>query len=586
MLPFRSRPCRHKSAGAVAALLLALGASTALAQQATGMRGGLTAGLPGAESPLERDARRRDPLNVQRPEPLAPETTATYRPVSLGAVPDTTADPRIEQLLDGTRAPASTQAQDDQQRRADRRARETAAAQPRTTRTNGRADGGANGETTDDATTGSVARQAGAGLLPALDDTPLPPNAATRGIDAGDLERNVAQRADAERIGAVETRGGAADPSPFAAPGIRAGSFILRPTLDQGIEWSSNAAAAASGNSDLLSSTTARLGVASEWSRHALNLDISGTWRKSLRGTGFSELSGSANAGLRLDLAEGFVSNTTIGYQRQPETPSLAVDTVGRSLRETMSASTGLEKTIGPALLAARVSADRNVYGMATLAAGGVASQADRNNTLYGLTLRGGYEVSPAMRPFLEAELGRRLYDNRLDAAGLARSATRYGARAGLTFDLGEKFNGEVAGGWLTERPDDASLAAISAATIDATLGWSPIRGTQIDLGLSTNVESSSVAGSSGALVYGARLGATHELGARLTASALLSAELRRYAGTAMQDTTLGASASLTWWLNRYAGITGRAGHERLQSTDPARSYGSTNVYLGVTLQR
>ncbi len=567
--------------GAVAACALLAATSLHAQERASGLRSAFPETSATAASPLDRRAgQQREPLERRQAEPLAPDNAPlpSYRPASQGAIPEAAVDPRIEELL-GAR-PRASGATDTASRPATRRPAAQPAPAPRPTAT-AQSQSQAQAQAQEPLTTGSLARP---DALPAPDDAPRPPNASVQGLDSADLERNVRASPDAERTGAIETRRGAPDDSPFAPAGIRAGSFVLRPALEQGLEWSSNAAATAGGSSDLLSSTTLRLGGASDWSRHALTFDAYGTWRQSLRGTGFSEIAAGANAALRLDLAEGFVSTTSASYLRRPESASVGAPVIGRPLRETSRAATALEKTLGPVLLSARVSAERNAYWNAVLAAGGVASQADLNNTLYAFTLRGGYEVSPAMRPFVEAEIGRRAYDSRLDAAGFARSSRRYGARAGLSFDMGEKFNGEVAAGWLGETPDDGRLAAISAGTLDATVAWSPIRGTQVDLNLSTNVEADAAAGS--ALVHGASLGATHEFGRRLTGTALLSAELRRYAGTADSDTRLGASASLTWWLNRNAGITGRASYEQQDSTLPDRSYGATGIYVGFTLQR
>jgi hypothetical protein len=577
-------------AAAIAALAL-LAPAAPVAQEGSGLRGAIpTGGLVGQASPLERNP--RNPLATRRTEPLAPENPPlpSYRPVSQGAVPQATTDPRIEELL-GARPRTPEPDQPATRRAASRRAAAQAAAIRPADAT---ASAGRTATTSAAAApqaaeqgdvTGSVLRREQPGVPQLSEETPLPPNAATRRIDTEDIERG-AIGPDAERTGGIEARGAPADASPFAAQGMRVGSFVLRPSLEQGAEWSSNASGTSGGSSDILSSTTLRLGVESEWSRHALSLNTFGTYRRSLQGTGFSELTAGLDGSLRLDLGGGFVSTTELGYQRRPESAELAVTTVGRPLRQTFSASTEMAKTIGPVLLSARAAADRNVYDDATLDTGGTVSQADRNNTLYALTLRGGYEVSPALQPFVEAEIGRRIHDARIDSGGFARSATRYGARAGLAFDRGEKFSGEVAAGFLTERPDDSRLSPVSGLTVDANLAWSPLRGTQVNFGATTEVEASALAGSAGALVYGVSLGATRELGARLTGSALLSAELRRFAGTADADTKLGATASLTWWMNRYAGIIGRVGHERLSSTVAGRGYGSTTVYLGLTLQR
>jgi hypothetical protein len=561
------------------------------AQEGSGLRGAMpSSGLAGQASPLQRNP--REPLASRQVEPLAPENPPlpAYRPVGQGAVPEPTTDPRIEELL-GARPRVATQTEQPRRRPAAAptatASSRTATAQPtrRPGATTAQSTAGQPATTTEEDVTGSVSAPIRPGMLPAPDDTPRAPNEIARRVDAEDLGRG-AIGPDAERTGGIETRGAAADASPYAPTGIRAGSLVLRPTLEQGAEWSSNASATAGGSSDILSSTTLRLGVESEWERHAVSLNTFGTYRTSLQGTGFSELTAGLDGSLRLDLGGGFTSTTEIGYQRRPESADLAVTTVGRPLRQTFSAATTMAKTVGPVLVSAKASADRNVYADATLDTGGTVSQAGRNNTLYALTLRGGYEVSPALQPFVETEVGRRIHDARIDAGGFARSATRYGARAGLAFDRGEKFTGEVAAGFLTERPDDSRLSPVSGLTLDANLGWSPLRGTQVNLAATTEIEASALAGAAGALVYGVSLGATREFSARLTGAALLSAELRRYAGTADTDTTLGGTASLTWWLNRYAGITGRVGHERLSSTVAGRGYGSTTVYLGVTLQR
>jgi hypothetical protein len=52
------------------------------------------------------------------------------------------------------------------------------------------------------------------------------------------------------------------------------------------------------------------------------------------------------------------------------------------------------------------------------------------------------------------------------------------------------------------------------------------------------------------------------------------------------RDFALNGELSLTWWLNRYAGITGRASHERVSSNVTSRASQTTTVYLGVTLRR
>lgn len=411
----------------------------------------------------------------------------------------------------------------------------------------------------------------------------------TKSIDAADLERNIAARPTGERATPIEGLGRPPEQSPFEPPGMRVGTLLLRPTLDQGIEWTSNATNTAGGSSDFVSDSTLRIDAASDWARHSASLDAYGTYRTSVTGSGFSEFRGAANAALGLDLGNALRLDTTLGYERKPEDASSPVDitgAIGRPPRQTLSASAGLEKAVGKLRFGLTGAVNRDTYGDVALAAGGTLSQADRNQTLYSMVLRGGYEVSPALTPFVEAELGRRLYDNATDSSGYSRSANRYGARTGLTFDLGEKLNGEVSAGWLSEKPDDARLSAVSGLSAAGNVQWSPVRGTIVSLTGSTQIEGSTTPGQSGSILYSSTLGVSRELRANLTGAATVGADWRRYAGTGDRDLTWSAEASLTWWLWRYAGIKARARHEQTTSTIAGRDSQTDSIYLGVTLRR
>ena len=117
--------------------------------------------------------------------------------------------------------------------------------------------------------------------------------------------------------------------------------------------------------------------------------------------------------------------------------------------------------------------------------------------------LRAGYEISPAITPFVEAEFGRRIYTCDVDSNGFERSSDRDSARApALELDLTEKLTGEFSAGWLREMFDDDRLAGISGPTVNADLDWSPERGTTIGLHRQTTVEGTTTAGESGSTSF------------------------------------------------------------------------------------
>jgi hypothetical protein len=375
---------------------------------------------------------------------------------------------------------------------------------------------------------------------------------------------------------------------PYAPLGLRLGTFVIRPSVEQGLTSTTNASNSPEGRSAVLSETTLRLNAASDWSRHRGSLDAFGTFRRSLSGEELSETEGGANANLELDLGADLIGRAALVYSFGREGASSPLSLAGveeQPLRHTIDGSLGLEKALGPLRLGATGQIVRNQYGHAELADGTRLSQSDRDSTLALLRLRGGYEISPALMPFIEVEAGRRVYDEERDSAGYARSATRLGARAGLSLEMSEKLEGEISAGWISENFEDERLRTISGLSLAANVNWSPIRGTIVGLTASTAVEGSTTPGASGSLLHSATLRLERQMRANLTGSLAFGAAYRDYVG-GEHDLILNGEAALTWWLNRYAGITGRARHERQTSSLPGRDYDSTSVFMGLRLQR
>jgi len=393
----------------------------------------------------------------------------------------------------------------------------------------------------------------------------------------------------AEREQAIEGLRRPHDDHPFAPVGIRVGSFILRPSLEQGLTATSNASISHDGSSAVLSETTLRLNAVSDWSRHSAAIEAYGNLRRTLSGEKIRDSEIGVNARLDLDLGNELHGFGTLGYLRRPESASSPVTIVGtlsQPIRQTVSGGLGLEKDVGKARFGIAGRLEHDMYGAAELSGGGTVSQKDRDSTLASLTLRGGYEISPALTPFVEAELGRRFYDQKVDANGYERSGNIVGARAGLALDMGEKLSGEFSAGWLRESFDDDRLRPISGPSIATTMVWSPERGTVINLVGTSTAEGSTTAGESGSLLHSLRLSAEREVRADLTANAALGFGYRDYMGSDGHDRIFSAEAGATWWLNRSAGLTGRLRHERMRSNLPYRDYDANSVFLGLTVQR
>jgi hypothetical protein len=393
----------------------------------------------------------------------------------------------------------------------------------------------------------------------------------------------------AERTDAIEGQKKKPEDDPFAATGVKWGSFVIRPTIEQGLTATSNGDSSSAGKSALLSETALRFSAASDWRENSATIDGYGLFRETVSGYPVHNEQGRIEGQLNVDLDNELRAIAKLGYEAVPESASAPDAIAGVSkqpLRQTVDGSLAVEKHVGKMQYTLTGAVSHDFYGDAKLSNGTSLSQKDQDSTLYTATLRTGYEISPAITPFTEIEVGRRAYDQRIDNEGFERSSTRLGARAGLALDMGEKLSGEFSAGWLREAIDDKNLEAISGATVNADLKWSPERGTTIGLTGKTTVEPTTTANESGDILYSGRLTGERQIRANLTGNAALGLDWRDYIGIDGHDMTLSAEAGLTWWLNRYAGLTTRVRTEKLTSNLPGRDYTANSIFLGVKVQR
>lgn len=540
MPPVRPDRRTRPGLGALQAILLAATAAgltlagPSQAQETGGLRGSLIAS--DAEPPL-----------IPEENTVQAETAPLYEPVSPGAVPEQPAPSLPNTLADQDELPEDGEQEGTEQA--------PAASTAQT----------AEEQETDQTATGTVRQP----TIDSLERQPLDPGA--------------------ERVQAIEGLNRPVEENPFEAPGIRFGSFILKPTIEQGVTATTNADSSADGSDAVLSETALRLNAVSDWSSHSATLDAYGTFRRTLSGQEVDDVTGGVDAELELELGKEYRARGTFAYRAAPESAASPVVIVGAAdepIRQTVGGTLGLEKDMGKARFGITGGILHDSYGDADLEGGGTLSQRDRDATLYTLTLRTGYEISPALTPFVEGEIGRNLYDQEIDSAGFARSSDRYAVRGGLELDLGEKFSGEVAAGWIREDFDDERLKPISTPTVEGELNWSPERGTDVTLSGATILEGTTTPGESGSVLYSSTLGIERQIRSNLTGNALLGAAYRNYAESEDYEVIYNAEASLTWWLNRYAGVVTRVRHETVTGNLDEDDVKTNSIFLGLKLQR
>lgn len=370
--------------------------------------------------------------------------------------------------------------------------------------------------------------------------------------------------------------------------GIRMGSFILRPSITETIGSERTTIGGKSSTRTYIRSG-AKASLTSDWSLHQLRIDAEGTWDKTLSGVRQDDPEGKIQAELRLDLSDETTATLKAGYSLRREDigdPNAVANAVTQSDVHEYTANADVTRDLGILRTTAGLDFTRQVYGDAVLVNGNRLSQSERDNNTGRIRGRLGYELSPALIPFLEASYGRSLYDEHRDSLGYVRDANFYAMKAGIETDFGEKLKGELAGGYLLADFDDKALQSISAATIDGNAVWSPYRGTDVALNLRTEIEPTTTPGASGSTAYTGTMVLSQVILQNLTGQIAGGLTLRDYSteGTPVQSVlTLGTG--LTWGISRSLDFNADVAWEKTRQ-DGVASLEILRAGIGLTLKR
>lgn len=396
-------------------------------------------------------------------------------------------------------------------------------------------------------------------------DSPLRANQATEAIDR------------IKRFGRTED-------DPFAPVGIRVGRFLFYPELIQTVGATNNIGANARSQDGFFSETTLSSRLISDWSRHEAEFNTRFTYRRNFAGETRHDPSGSADGRLRLDLSRGTTATFRGAIDFQREDYSDVVDTISLSGRANVlngSVAAEISHDFDPVDVSGTLTAARKAYF--DMPRGSV----DEDYTTLTASLRAGYEISPSLKPFVAASLGRRIHDVDVppSSSGPGRNAWLPSIRGGISLDFDEKLVGEIALGYAWNSPDDDAVVTIGAPTIDASLVWSAQRGTDVTLAARTSF-APDLTGQSVSTNYETSLGVAHDVTARTTLTAVGKLG---YEDSSLKDQDvllLTGEAGFTTWINRSFAVTGSYNHRRAFAIDPSNRYTADTVQLGLKYQR
>lgn len=376
---------------------------------------------------------------------------------------------------------------------------------------------------------------------------------------------------------------------PFAPLGIRVGAFVLKPAIEVMAGYDTNAPRSNVRRGSSLVTVAPELQLRSDWARHELSADIRGTYTayEAIPSLDRPHLEAKVNGRVdvsrrtRYDL-EGRLTVAT----DSPGSPDLRADLAKLPVYTTVGGTAGIAHRFNRLEVALKGSVDRTDYQDSELTDGTTVSNATRNYTQYGTQLRGSYELTPGVKPFVELGADTRVHDEEFDAFGLQRDSRGMVARAGTSFEITRKLTGEVSVGYLTRTYSDPTLQDLRGLIIDASLIWNATALTTVRLNAKSSAEESTVAGVSGVLRRDVGLEVEHAFRRWLVGSGKLGFGHEDYVGSSREDERITASAALAYKLTRTAQIKGEFRREWLRSSVPGNDYTASIVMVGLRLQR
>lgn len=380
---------------------------------------------------------------------------------------------------------------------------------------------------------------------------------------------------------ATRPRRKAKDDDPFAPTGLTMGAFLLKPSLETDFGYSDNPGQQpGKTKGSTFVTVSPALEFTSDWARHELRGSIQGSYTDYFA---VDDKQPRLNALIdgRLDVQRDTALNAELRLNLDTErigSDGVSANATKRPLTVAYGTTLGVTQQFGDFSLRLSGSADRNTYED--------SGSGNRDYNTFGSALRASYEVSPAVKPFVEISGDRRIHDETVSITGERRDSDGLTGRAGVALDFNGTLTGEGSVGYGRRRYDDPTLRALDGLLVDASLVWTPTALTTVTLKAASDLAESTMLGASGALTRSAGITVAHSLRRNLTATAGASINVAQYQGISLTEKTYDATFGLEYKLSRSVSVKASYAYERLASTNAGADYTSNTIFVGLRLQR
>ena len=391
------------------------------------------------------------------------------------------------------------------------------------------------------------------------------------------------------------------DDDPFGAVGDYAGSFLIKSAVEVSGGYDTNPGRTFEPHGLPAYVIAPEFLAVSDWERHALVADLRG----SFNGYGgnlpitIDGLPNSAPSDVdrpdftghidgRLDVTR----DTRLTAQARlrvstdnPGSPNIQAGLARYPIYTTLGGTLGVDQSFNRLDIAAGATVDRTDYTNSKLTDGEVSSNDDRNFSQYGALSRVSYELTPGVKPFVEAEGDTRVHDLAFDRSGFQRDSTGGYAKAGTSFEFSRLLTGEIAVGYAARNYVDPRLERLQGLLTSASLIWTATPLTTAKFYSDTQIAETTLPLTSGVLVHTYTFEVDHDFRRWLAAIGKFTYGTYDYQGDNRNDKTYSLEGDLIYKLNRNFWVKGTLRHDILASNVPLASSNATVAMLGVRVQ-
>jgi hypothetical protein len=391
------------------------------------------------------------------------------------------------------------------------------------------------------------------------------------------------------------------DDDSFGAVGDYAGSFLIKSAVELRGGYDTNPGRLGAPIGDPLLVVAPEFLAISDWERHALVADLRGSFSGyghslppivdgaiSPSPTDINRPDFLGHIDGRLDVTEDtrILSQLRLRVATDnPGSPNVQAGLARYPDYATFGSTVGIDQRFNRLDIAAGATFDRTVYQNSVLTDGTISSNADRAFNQYGGVGRVSYELTPAIKPFVEVEGDSRFHDQLIDNSGYARNSNGGYARAGTSFELSRLLTGEISIGYAARQYQDPRLGQIAGFLSASSLTWTATPLTTAKFYSTTSIDEVIVPGVSGVLTHTYTFEVDHDFRRWLTAIGKFTYGTYDYQGDGRFDRTYTLEGDVIYKLTRTFWLKGTLQWNFLASNVVGASSASTVVLLGVRVQ-